>query len=67
MRHRRRKALLQGATTPLLSAGASTNVDLVRKRLQAAGSSDSGLISRIWKDAVRVVSDTVTMAGKGLV
>lgn len=57
---------LQGTGTPLLGAGAHTNVDLVRKRLQAAGSSDS-IVTKIWKDAVRVVSDTVSMAGKGLV
>ncbi|TEB27012.1 hypothetical protein FA13DRAFT_1736799 [Coprinellus micaceus] len=66
VRHRRRKQL-KGTGTPLLSAGASTNVDLVRKRLQAAGGSDSNLITRLWKDTFRIVTDTVMMAGKGLV
>ncbi|KAF5341747.1 hypothetical protein D9611_001462 [Ephemerocybe angulata] len=66
VRHRRRK-LAEGAGTPLLGAAGPTNVDLVRKRLQAAGSSDSSIVVKVGREVLRVVIDTVKMAGRGLV
>jgi hypothetical protein len=56
-RHRRRKALASGSSI-------ASNVEVVRRRLQA---SDVGLLGRAWGEVVRVVSDTVKMAGSGLV
>ncbi|KAF5388275.1 hypothetical protein D9615_000289 [Tricholomella constricta] len=57
-RHRRRKALYG-------SSGAGNNVELARRRLQ--GEREIGVLGRAWGEAVRVVCDTVKMAGSGLV
>lgn len=47
---------------------AATHADLVRRRLQAAGSGVKvTLPARVWSEIVRVVGDTVKMAGSGLV
>lgn len=53
-------AVANGASVP---AG---NAEMVRRRLQAAGV-EGGLIQRAWGEVVRVVGDTVKMAGSGLV
>ena len=46
----------------------ASHADLVRKRLQTAGSGVKGtLFGRMWGEVVRVVGDTVKMAGSGLV
>lgn len=58
--------MIEGSGTPLLGGG-PTNVDLVRKRLQAAGRSDQSIITKIWRESYRAVADTVKMAGSGLV
>lgn len=48
------------------SAAGVGNADFVRRRL--LGSSDeSGIAQRAWNQVVRVVTDTVKMAGSGLV
>ncbi|TFK20718.1 hypothetical protein FA15DRAFT_599241 [Coprinopsis marcescibilis] len=62
IRSRRRKI----ATTPYLSNSPS-NVDLVRRRLHAAGSNDANIITRLWRETLSAVVDTVKMAGSGLV
>ena len=47
---------------------AASHADLVRKRLQTAGSGVKGIFfGRAWGEIVRVVGDTVKMAGSGLV
>ena len=47
---------------------AASYADLVRKRLQTAGSGSKGtLFGRAWGEIVHVVGDTVKMAGSGLV
>lgn len=47
---------------------AATHADIVRKRLQVAGSGVEGtLFGRVWGEIVRIVGDTVKMAGSGLV
>ncbi|KAF9563214.1 hypothetical protein CPC08DRAFT_706140 [Agrocybe pediades] len=75
LRMRRRKRLLQlglegGATAASIAAAvsANSNADLVRRRLQAAsGGMEGSLVQRAWGEIVRVVGDTVRMAGSGLV
>jgi hypothetical protein len=57
-RHRRQKALRSGGS------GVTSNVEVVRRRLQG---SDTRLLGRAWGEVMRVVSDTVKMAGSGLV
>lgn len=69
---RRRKKLLDYSGAAQITANATTatatHADLVRKRLQTAGSGVKGtLFGRVWGDMVRVVGDTVRMAGGGLV
>ena len=51
------------------TVAAATHADLVRKRLQTTGSGviKGTLFGRVWGEAVRVVGDTVRMAGSGLV
>ncbi|RDB25925.1 hypothetical protein Hypma_006757 [Hypsizygus marmoreus] len=58
-RHRRQKALS-------LPGGNASSAELARRQLQA-GVGDAGLFGRAWGEMVRVVSDTVRMAGSGLV
>ncbi|PPQ95200.1 hypothetical protein CVT26_014891 [Gymnopilus dilepis] len=73
LRMRRRRRMLMDAAT--LSGGtaatvavASSNADLVRRRLQAAhGGVEAGFLRRAWSELVRAVGDTVKMAGSGLV
>lgn len=57
-RHRRRKALMNGGS------GVTNNVEVIRRRLQGA---QAGFLGRAWGEVVRAVSDTVKMAGSGLV
>jgi hypothetical protein len=71
---RRRRLLLTSsgvgagltAATATAAASAST-ADLVRRRLGTAGGSEGGVIGRAWGEVLRVVGDTVRMAGSGLV
>lgn len=50
------------------ASSASSNADLVRRRLLAAhGGVEGGLVRRAWNEVVRAVGDTVRMAGSGLV
>ena len=71
LRIRRRKKLLSlGGAAQITAnvAATATHADLVRKRLQTAGSGVKGtFFGRMWGEAVRVVGDTVKMAGSGLV
>ena len=71
LRMRRRKRLidLNGAAQMTANVTATaTHADLVRKRLQTAGSGVKGtLLGTVWGEVVRVVGDTVKMAGSGLV
>lgn len=76
LRHRRRKLLAGGGAvlssngdvmTPLRNGSNGTNVDLVRKKLQQIGAADASLIWRLWTEIVKMVMDTVKMAGSGLV
>ncbi|KAF8071787.1 hypothetical protein FPV67DRAFT_897307 [Lyophyllum atratum] len=57
-RHRRRRSL----SGP---GGVSSNAELVRKRLR--GPAEAGILGSAWGEIVRVVYDTVKMAGSGLV
>jgi hypothetical protein len=74
LRMRRRRLLLTSsgvgagltAATATAAASAST-ADLVRRRLGTAGGSETGVIGRAWGEVLRVVGDTVRMAGSGLV
>ena len=67
LRMRRKKRLLNLSGAAQMTATA-THADLVRKRLQTAGSGVKGtLLGRAWGEVVRVVGDTVKMAGSGLV
>lgn len=50
---------------PPSSAGVS-NVDFVRRKLVGTVN-ESGLARRAWGQVVRVITDTVKMAGSGLV
>jgi len=70
MRRRKKLLNLSGAAqiTATATAATATHADLVRKRLQTAGSGVKGtLFGRVWGEVVRVVGDTVKMAGSGLV
>jgi hypothetical protein len=58
-RHRRRKALTGGGSV------GSSNAEVVRRRLQSGV--EGGLLRHAWSEVARVVSDTVKMAGSGLV
>lgn len=60
---------LSGAVQMTAGANAAAgHADLVRRRLKAAGGRVEGsLLGRAWADIVRVVGDTVKMAGSGLV
>ena len=68
---RRRKRLLNLSGAAQMTANmtvAASHADVVRKRLQVAGSGVEGtLFGRVWAEIVRVVTDTVKMAGSGLV
>ena len=74
-RHKRRKLLAGGGgagAMPLRDgphAGITgSNADMVRRRLQQIGAGGEGsLIQRSWTEIVRMVMDTVKMAGSGLV
>ena len=67
LRMRRRKRLLNLSGAAQMTA-AATHADIVRKRLQVAGSGVEGtLFGRVWGEIVRIVGDTVKMAGSGLV
>ena len=69
MRRRKRSLSFSGATqmTATVSTAAS-HADLVRKRLQVAGGGVEGsFVGRAWGEVVRVVLDTIKMAGSGLV
>ncbi|KAF8972198.1 hypothetical protein BDZ97DRAFT_1783655 [Flammula alnicola] len=72
LRIRRKRRLMRldsvgvGAANTAAAAASATNAELVRRRLQAAGA-ESGLFQRAWGEVVRVVGDTVRMAGSGLV
>lgn len=78
LRHRRRKLLAgggasipsnaSGVITPLRNgSSAGTNVELVKKKLRQMGAADASLAWKLWMDIVRMVMDTVKMAGSGLV
>lgn len=41
-----------------------TNAELVRRRL---GGIEAGILGRFWGEVIRAVTDTVKMAGSGLV
>jgi len=46
----------------------ASNAELVRRRLQAAGGGvEAGFLGKAWTEIIRVVGDTVKMAGSGLV
>ena len=56
------------AATMAVASSASSNADLVRRRLQAAhGGVEAGFVRRAWNELIRAVGDTVRMAGSGLV
>ncbi|KAF9466623.1 hypothetical protein BDZ94DRAFT_1251378 [Collybia nuda] len=59
-RHKRRKAIVSGNPGSYMQ----NNAALARRRLQI---NEAGLLGRVWSDIVRVVLDTVRMAGSGLV
>ena len=69
MRRRKRLLNLSGvAQVTANTTAAATTADVVRKRLQVGGSGVKGtLFGRMWGEIVRVVGDTVKMAGSGLV
>ena len=60
IRHRRRRQLLGGK-------GQASNADLVRRRLQVGGTSEGGIVVKVWGEVVRAIGDTVKMAASGLV
>ena len=68
---RRRKRLLGLGSMTMAAAGAGTsasNAELVRRRLQATGAGvEVGFLNKAWTEVIRVVGDTVRMAGSGLV
>ena len=77
-RHRRRKLLAgggaaapsngSGVMTPLRNgSSAGTNVELVKKKLRQIGAADASLAWKLWIEIVKMVMDTVKMAGSGLV
>ena len=58
---------MNGAAQATASAtAAATHADLVRRKLQTTGVKGT-LFGRAWGEIVRVVGDTVKMAGSGLV
>lgn len=59
-RHRRRKAVASGG----LGSYTPNSAELARRRLQV---DEAGLFGRVWGEVIRVVLDTVRMAGSGLV
>jgi hypothetical protein len=68
MRRRKRLLNLSGVAQVTATAAATTHADVVRKRLQVGGSGVKGtLFGRMWGEIVRVIGDTVKMAGSGLV
>ena len=77
MRRRRRQATLgplASAAGPLpvgVAAGSASaavsNAELVRRRLHGPAAAESGIVGKAWNEIVRVVGDTVRMAGSGLV
>ena len=69
MRRRKKSFNLNGAAQIAANVTATaTHAYLVRKRLQTAGGGVKGsLFGRVWGEVVRVVGDTVKMAGSGLV
>jgi len=72
MRRRKKMFNLTGAAqiaSANVTAVTATHADLVRKRLQTAGGGGvkGTLFGRVWGEIVRVVGDTVKMAGSGLV
>lgn len=78
LRHRRRKLLAgggaavpsngSGVMTPLRNgSSAGTNVELVKKKLRQIGAADASLVWKLWIEVVKMVMDTVKMAGSGLV
>lgn len=62
IRKRRRAARIVGAGAG--TGSAITNAELVRRRL---GGVEAGLLGRVWGEVIRAVTDTVKMAGSGLV
>lgn len=54
-----------GAGTAAVST--NSNAELVRRRLHASGVGEGNIVSKAWGEMVRVVGDTVKMAGSGLV
>jgi len=68
LRMRRRKRLLGLVGTTMAAATSASNAELVRRRLQAAGGGvEVGFFNNAWAEVIRVVGDTVRMAGSGLV
>ncbi|KAF7771597.1 hypothetical protein Agabi119p4_5908 [Agaricus bisporus var. burnettii] len=59
---RRRRAMTSRGTSA--GSAAVTNAELVRRRL---GGMEAGLLGRFWGEVLRAVTDTVKMAGSGLV
>ncbi|KXN84773.1 hypothetical protein AN958_12200 [Leucoagaricus sp. SymC.cos] len=65
VRRRRRAARIAAlGGTGATSRSSITNAELVRRRL---GGVEAGLLGRVWGEVVRAVTDTVKMAGSGLV
>ena len=70
MRRKKKLLSLSGAAqiTANVTTATASHADLARKRLQTAGSGVKGTrLGRMWAEVVRVVGDTVKMAGSGLV
>ena len=71
LRMRRRKKLLDLSGAAQITANVAataSHADVVRRRLQTAGSGVKGtLFGRVLGEIVRVIGDTVKMAGSGLV
>lgn len=47
--------------------GATNNAQLARMHLQATAGGEVGALGRAWGEVIRIVCDTVRMAGSGLV
>ncbi|PFH48766.1 hypothetical protein AMATHDRAFT_64711 [Amanita thiersii Skay4041] len=59
---------LKNGSSGLSATGMASNADLVRKRLQLSGAGgDGNLVGKVWTEVVRMLVDTVKMAGSGLV
>ncbi|PPR03900.1 hypothetical protein CVT24_008092 [Panaeolus cyanescens] len=72
VRRRRAMALgsagMAGAGAGVAAVATSSNAEIVRRRLQSANTAvEVGLLSRAWSEIVRAITDTVKMAGSGLV